>query len=104
MRLGVVESGSNTVRLVVAHVHGGLPLPVHSSKRRLRPAEKKRTGDGRLASGAVEQLVETIIGMRREAADWGVAEPLAVATTAVRDAADQQHVPCRRTPPTRATG
>ncbi|MFC9001131.1 hypothetical protein ACFT7U_36295 [Streptomyces rochei] len=66
---------------------------MHSSKRRLRLAGKC-AGDGRLASGAGEQLVETIIGMRREAAHWGVAEPLAVATAAVRNAANQQHVPC----------
>ncbi|MFI1423026.1 hypothetical protein ACH4VX_34725 [Streptomyces sp. NPDC020731] len=75
-----MEIGLNTVRLVVADGHGGVPLPVHSSKRRLRLAEKC-TGDGRVASDAVEQLVETIIGMRREAAYWGVAEPLAVASS-----------------------
>ncbi|MFC8100144.1 Ppx/GppA family phosphatase [Streptomyces sp. NPDC057363] len=86
-----MEIGSNTVRLVVADGHGDVPLPVHSSKRRLRLAEKC-TGDGRLASGAVEQLAETIIGMRRKAAHWGVGEPLSVAPAAVRDAANQQHV------------
>ncbi|MFI2428800.1 Ppx/GppA family phosphatase [Streptomyces sp. NPDC018955] len=91
MRLGVLEIGSNTVPLVVADGHGGIPLPVHDSKRRLRLAERI-TDDGRLARDAVEQLVETINGMRQEATRWRVADLLAVATAAVRDAADQQHI------------
>ncbi|MEU1573296.1 Ppx/GppA family phosphatase [Streptomyces collinus] len=91
MRLGVLEIGSNTVRLAVADEHRGVPLPVHSSKRRLRLAEKI-TDDGRLPPDAVEQLVEAVDGLRRESARWGVADPLAVATAAVRGAANQQHV------------
>lgn len=79
------------MRLVVADGHSGVPLPVHSSKRRLRLAEKL-ADDGRLPSEAVEQLVETINGLRQEATRWGVAQPLAVATAAVRNAANQQHI------------
>lgn len=41
---------------------------------------------------AVEQLVETINEMRQEATHWGVVDPFAVTTAAVRDTANQQHI------------
>ena len=40
MRISVVDVGSNTVRLVVADAEGGVPLPVHTAKWRLRLAEQ----------------------------------------------------------------
>ncbi|MFC8867099.1 hypothetical protein ACFUAC_05475 [Streptomyces sp. NPDC057148] len=49
MRLGVADVGSNTVRLVITEQDGGLPLPVHTSKRRPHLAERV-PADGRLAT------------------------------------------------------
>lgn len=91
MRLGVADVGSNTVRLVIAEGDGGLPLPVHTSKRRLHLAEQVST-DGRLAADAVECLVEALAGVKEEALWWKVGEPLVLATAAVRDAVNCQEI------------
>lgn len=45
MRTSVVDVGSNTVRLMVADAEGGVPLPVHTAKWRLRLSEQVRPGD-----------------------------------------------------------
>ncbi|MZG18168.1 Ppx/GppA family phosphatase, partial [Streptomyces sp. SID5914] len=42
MRISVVDVGSNTVRLMVADAEGGVPLPVHTAKWRLRLSEQVR--------------------------------------------------------------
>lgn len=91
MRLGVVDVGSNTVRLVVADGDGPVPLPVHTAKHRLRLAEHVDR-DGRLADEAVERLVEAAAAARDEAHRWGVTEPFAFATAIVRDAPNRQQV------------
>ncbi|OKK04055.1 Ppx/GppA phosphatase family protein [Streptomyces sp. CB02400] len=91
MRPGIVEVGSNTVRLAIADEDGGTPLPVHTSKRRLHLAERA-TGDGRLGHDAVEQLVGALSQMKEEAARWGVTELFAFATAVVRDAPNQQEI------------
>ena len=40
MRMSVVDVGSNTVRLMVADVEDGVPLPVHTAKWKLRLSER----------------------------------------------------------------
>ncbi|MEY7977273.1 Ppx/GppA family phosphatase, partial [Streptomyces pilosus] len=44
MRTSVVDVGSKTVRLVVSDTEGGAPLPVHTSKWRLRLSEQVTPG------------------------------------------------------------
>src|SRR3954454_23922121 len=53
MRISVVDVGSNTVRLVVADAEGGVPLPVHTAKWRLRLSDHVRAG-GPVPEGGVE--------------------------------------------------
>ncbi|MFC8001975.1 Ppx/GppA family phosphatase [Streptomyces olivaceus] len=91
MRLGVADVGSNTVRLVITEQDGGLPLPVHTSKRRLHLAERV-SADGRLAADAVECLVEALTEVKEEALRWKVTEPLVFATAAVRDAVNREEI------------
>lgn len=85
MRISVVDVGSNTVRLVVADAEGGVPLPVHTAKWRLRLAEQIKPG-GAIPEEAVERLVEAVAEASRTSARWGAAGPLGFATAVVRSA------------------
>ncbi|MFF7445325.1 MULTISPECIES: Ppx/GppA family phosphatase [unclassified Streptomyces] len=91
MRISVVDVGSNTVRLVVADLEGGVPLPVHTAKWRLRLSEQVTPG-GPLPHEAVERLVEAVGEAARTAARWGATAPLAFATTVVRNAPNRHEV------------
>ncbi|MEU0192573.1 Ppx/GppA family phosphatase [Streptomyces afghaniensis] len=91
MRISVVDVGSNTVRLVVADADGGVPLPVHTAKWRLRLSEQVTPG-GPISEQAVEQLVHAVAEASRTAARWGAAAPLAFATAVVRGASNRHEV------------
>ncbi|MDC2946348.1 Ppx/GppA family phosphatase [Streptomyces heilongjiangensis] len=85
MRMSVVDVGSNTVRLVVADAEGGVPLPVHTAKWRLRLSEQVPPGGG-VPDEAVRQLSEAVAAAARTAERWGAMAPLAFATAVVRSA------------------
>ncbi|MEV6318176.1 Ppx/GppA family phosphatase [Streptomyces sp. NPDC051776] len=89
MRLGVVDVGSNTVRLMVADGQGTVPLPVHTAKRRLRLSEHL-DDSGRLSAEAVTLLEDAVAAAREEAERWGVTSPFVFATSIVRDASNRQ--------------
>ncbi|MEU8033023.1 Ppx/GppA family phosphatase [Streptomyces sp. NPDC049099] len=91
MRVSVVDAGSNTVRLVIADVEGGVPLPVHTVKWKLRLSEHV-TPDGSIADEAVERLVKAVGAAGATARRWHAAGPLAFATAVVRSAPNRQEV------------
>ncbi|GGS77340.1 Ppx/GppA phosphatase family protein [Streptomyces cinerochromogenes] len=91
MRVSVVDAGSNTVRLVIADVEGGVPLPVHTVKWKLRLSEQVGP-DGALADEAVEELVKAVAAAGATARRWHAAGPLAFATAVVRNATNRQEV------------
>ncbi|MFF4835808.1 Ppx/GppA family phosphatase [Streptomyces sp. NPDC001315] len=91
MRISVVDVGSNTVRLVVADAEGGVPLPVHTAKWRLRLSEQVSPGEP-IPDDAVERLVDAVAEASRTATRWGAAAPLAFATAVVRNAPNRQQV------------
>ncbi|MEV6840591.1 Ppx/GppA family phosphatase [Streptomyces sp. NPDC051133] len=91
MRVSVVDAGSNTVRLVIADVEGGVPLPVHTVKWKLRLSEHVGP-DGTIADEAVEQLVKAVAAAGATARRWHAAGPLAFATAVVRGAPNRQEV------------
>ncbi|MEO3764342.1 Ppx/GppA family phosphatase [Streptomyces sp. B8F3] len=91
MRVGVIDAGSHTVRLVVADADGQVPLPVHTAKRQLRLAELADP-DGRLGDRAVAELAAAVGAAREEARRWRVAEPFAFATAVVRDAPNARDI------------
>ena len=66
MRTSVVDVGSNTVRLMVADAEGGVLLPVHTAKWRLRLSEQVRPGDP-VPEEAVERLVGAVADASRTA-------------------------------------
>ncbi|MBO8194605.1 Ppx/GppA family phosphatase [Streptomyces oryzae] len=85
MRVGVLDIGSNTVRLEIADADGAVPLPVHTVKYRLRLADDVDS-EGRLPEYAVERLAEAAAAAEEEARAWGVARLTAFATAIVREA------------------
>jgi len=91
MRLSVVDVGSNTVRLVVADAEGGVPLPVHTAKWKLRLSECVKPG-GDIPDDSVRQLVEAVAEAAKTAQRWGAATPLAFATAVVRNAPNRREV------------
>ncbi|WP_326782036.1 Ppx/GppA family phosphatase [Streptomyces longwoodensis] len=91
MRISVVDVGSNAVRLVVADAAGGVPLPVHTAKWRLRLSTEVTPGLP-LPQESVERLVEAVAAADRTAAEWGAAGPLAFATAVVRGAPNRDEV------------
>ncbi|MDC2954464.1 Ppx/GppA family phosphatase [Streptomyces gilvifuscus] len=91
MRISVVDVGSNTVRLVVSDADGGVPLPVHTAKWRLRLSEHVRPGND-IPEEDIERLVVAVTEASRTAARWGAAGPLAFATAVVRSAPNRLEV------------
>ncbi|MFG2639116.1 Ppx/GppA family phosphatase [Streptomyces sp. NPDC048362] len=91
MRVSVVDAGSNTVRLMIADVEGGVPLPVHTVKWKLRLSEHVGP-DGTIADEAVERLVKAVAAAGATARRWHAAGPLAFATTVVRGAPNRDEV------------
>ncbi|GAA2260232.1 hypothetical protein GCM10010145_32090 [Streptomyces ruber] len=91
MRISVVDVGSKTVRLVVADAEGGVPLPVHTAKWRLRLSDRMTHGS-RIPDEAVEQLAEAVAAADRTARRWGAEAPLAFATAVVRTAPNRLDV------------
>ncbi|MFC9927727.1 Ppx/GppA family phosphatase [Streptomyces sp. NPDC127190] len=91
MRVSVVDAGSNTVRLVIADVEGGVPLPVHTVKWKLRLSEHAGA-DGAIADEAVERLVAAVAAAATTARRWGATGPLAFATAVVRGAPNREDV------------
>ena len=91
MRVSVVDAGSNTVRLVIADVEGGVPLPVHTVKWKLRLSEQV-SADGTITEEAVERLVEAVAEAGDTAQRWRAGGPLAFATAVVREAPNRQEV------------
>ncbi|MEJ3750004.1 Ppx/GppA family phosphatase [Actinomycetes bacterium KLBMP 9797] len=85
MRIGVLDVGSNTTHLLVADAVGGLPLPVHAKKTKLRLAERvDRTGA--LSAEAVDRLATAVAGAVGHARSWAVQELFGYATAVIRDA------------------
>ncbi|MDI3403730.1 Ppx/GppA phosphatase family protein [Streptomyces cavernicola] len=91
MRMGVIDVGSNTARLVVADTDGAVPLPVHTAKRALRLAEHVDRG-GHVPDEQVDLIVDAVAAALAEGRRWGVTEPFAFATAIVRDAPNRAEV------------
>jgi exopolyphosphatase/guanosine-5'-triphosphate,3'-diphosphate pyrophosphatase len=84
-RVGAVDLGTNTTRLLVADVEGNAPREV------VRRSVVTRLGEGvnerhRLLPAPIARVRNVLADYRREAEELGAERVLAVATSAVRDA------------------
>lgn len=92
MRLGVLDIGSNTVHLLIADVHpGGRPLATTSTRTVLR-LMRYLEPDGAISEAGVVALVDAVARAREVAESENVAELLATATSAVREATNGDDV------------
>jgi exopolyphosphatase / guanosine-5'-triphosphate,3'-diphosphate pyrophosphatase len=93
-RVAVVDLGSNTTRLLVAEVEDGR---VTELDRRTEITALGRGVDasGRLSDEAVERVMSTLAGYREAIDAAGVGRTVAVATSAVRDAANGEDLRAR---------
>ncbi|MBO8202657.1 Ppx/GppA family phosphatase [Streptomyces smyrnaeus] len=92
MRLGVLDVGSNTVHLLVVDAHpGARPLPAYSHKTTLRLAELLEE-DGSISAEGVDRICVTLAEALQISEDKGVEALLPFATSAVREAANAEHV------------
>ncbi len=86
MRLGVIDIASNTVHLLVVDAHpGGAPIPATSHKMVLRLSEHVDDG-GLIDESGAQELVGFVAECLEIAAEQGVEEILAFATSAIREA------------------
>jgi len=87
-RLGVVDLGSNSGRLILAlrQIHG-IPLIVDESQVSLRLAEGlQQTGE--IGTPAIERARHALRGFKRAAEQFGVEQLIVAGTSALRDAAN----------------
>jgi exopolyphosphatase/guanosine-5'-triphosphate,3'-diphosphate pyrophosphatase len=95
VRLGVLDIGSNTVHLLVADAHpGGRPLATTSHRTVLR-LMRYLTPKGAISEEGIRALEDAVAEARETARREGVAELLATATSAVRDATNGELVIAR---------
>jgi exopolyphosphatase/guanosine-5'-triphosphate,3'-diphosphate pyrophosphatase len=86
-RLAAIDVGSNTIRLVVAEVENDGTYRVLDEEREMARLGRGLSKTGRLADESMQLALETI-GKMKAIADGFGAEVRAIATSAVRDAAN----------------
>jgi exopolyphosphatase / guanosine-5'-triphosphate,3'-diphosphate pyrophosphatase len=92
MRIAVLDVGSNTVHLLVVDAHRGAPpLPAFSFKESMRLAAHL-DDDGALREEGIAMLTGFVRDALQVAEDKGCESVLAFATSAVREAANSDHV------------
>lgn len=95
VRLGVLDIGSNTVHLLVADAHpGGRPVAQTSHRTVLR-LMRYLTADGAIREDGIRALEDAVAEAREIARGERVAEFIATATSAVREATNGDEVIAR---------
>ncbi len=90
-RRAVVDVGTNSVKLLVAQVSGGRVDPLFEQ------SEQTRLGSGfyethRLQPATIARTARAVSGFARKAAEWGAVSTRVVATSAARDAVNQEEL------------
>jgi exopolyphosphatase / guanosine-5'-triphosphate,3'-diphosphate pyrophosphatase len=86
-RVGIVDIGSNTVRLVVYETHTKLPIPIFNEKVQCALA-RDMGKTGQLSARGISEALRSLARFSRLAQAMGVSRLELVATAAVRDASD----------------
>lgn len=95
MRLGILDIGSNTVHLLVVDAQpGGKPLPQQSHKVAMR-LMRYLNDDGTISDEGQRALIAAIDECTHVAKDFALDELIVMATSAVREATNGEHVIAR---------
>jgi exopolyphosphatase/guanosine-5'-triphosphate,3'-diphosphate pyrophosphatase len=87
MRVGVVDIGTNSTRLLVAEVDGGALTELDRRTTVTRLGEGLEAS-GRLSDAAMARVSDALAGYREAIDELGAVRVVAVATSAMRDAAN----------------
>lgn len=88
MRIGIVDLGTNSLRFAIYEVRPrGRPLCLYKRKLMLRPGQGVYSA-GRLKSGTIRKVVAAFKGFKSQADRFHVTKINAVATSALREAAN----------------
>src|SRR2546426_74409 len=87
-RLAAVDIGTNSMRLVVAEVQPDGSYRVLDQDREMTRLGRGLYDSGRIGDGPMEQSLQTLGRMKAIAEGFGVGELRAIATSAVREAAN----------------
>src|SRR5438309_3935748 len=87
-RLAAVDIGTNSMRLVVAEVQPDGSYRVLDQDREMTRLGRGLYASGRIGDGSMEQSLQTLGRMKAIAEGFGVSELRAIATSAVREAAN----------------
>jgi exopolyphosphatase/guanosine-5'-triphosphate,3'-diphosphate pyrophosphatase len=88
MRRGVIDIGTNSVKLLVADVDGRVVKPIWEGSEQTRLGQGLYEGH-RLQPGAMSRTMEAVAKFAFKAGQWNVTSVRAIATSAVRDAVNQ---------------
>ncbi|ABQ66412.1 Ppx/GppA phosphatase [Rhizorhabdus wittichii RW1] len=88
-RVGIIDIGSNSIRLVIYDGPARIPAALFNEKV-MAGLGKGVSRDGMLDAEAVERALSTLARFRRLAEQMGVPQPRTVATAAVREASNGQ--------------
>ncbi len=88
-KIGVLDLGSNSLRLMVAAVEQGRIIPVRRELRETRLGQGLKPGES-LCPEASRRTLEALAELKSIAGEEHVAEGMLVATSAVREASDGQ--------------
>src|SRR5436189_2407402 len=88
LRLGAIDIGTNSIRLVVAEVDGDGHYRVLEEEREMTRLGHGLFARGRLLNEPIERSIEALAKMKTIAKGFEVAELRAVATSAVREASN----------------
>lgn len=91
-RIAIIDIGSNSARLVISHIHkNGSYLMVYNQKETLRLSQKVDS-DNLLTEEAFTSTLETMNSFMRMCKLYSVDKTIAVATAAIRNAANGQEL------------
>lgn len=89
-RYAAVDIGSNSIRMLTADATPGMPTKILAAERQVTRLGASVFQNGRIAREAIEFAYDTLSRMARIYREHNVVAVRAVATSAVRDAANQQ--------------
>ncbi|MFN8535201.1 MAG: hypothetical protein U0556_16815 [Dehalococcoidia bacterium] len=91
MRIGVIDIGSNTIHLLIAETDGDTLIPVADPSRALFLGQDVAK-TGRISPARLGKAVSTVAEFAERARHAGVDQPIALATEAIRAAANGDDV------------